>query len=76
VTCTSILIDENNTIIDGGQIITGSVTANQLNVNDINGSGIISLGALQNDIPEQILNSEIVMGKKEKNNLIINDLDL
>ena len=35
VTCTTPLIDDTTTVIDGGNIITGSVTANELDANSV-----------------------------------------
>jgi len=35
VACTTVLLDDTTTVIDGGKIITGSVTANQLAANSI-----------------------------------------
>lgn len=51
---TTVLLDDSTTIIDGGTIITGSITANKLNAADINTSNMLTVGslnsALQNDI--------------------------
>ena len=38
--------DEAHTVIDGGNIITESITADRLNINDINSQGKFTLGAL------------------------------
>lgn len=51
---TSVLLDNTITVIDGGTIITGSVTANKLDADNINASNMLTVGslktALQNDI--------------------------
>lgn len=36
--CSQVLLDDATTVIDGGSIITGSVTANQITVNDLIGT--------------------------------------
>ena len=36
VECTKVLLDENTTVIDGGNIITNSIAANKIKVNEIN----------------------------------------
>lgn len=61
-TCTTPMIDNTTTIIDGGNIITGTVTANQLNVADINASKSLTVGAFQESVQDDILNSNIQVG--------------
>jgi hypothetical protein len=70
-TCTTPMIDNTNTVIDGGNIITGTVTANQLNAADINASKTLTIGAFQEDTQEDILNSNVQIGGR---NLIHNTL--
>jgi phage-related protein len=57
--CTKVLLDENTTVIDGGNIITGSVTANKLNAADINASKSLTVGAMTDDAASTILNSNL-----------------
>ena len=45
VECTAVLLDDSTTIIDGGNIITNSVTANKLDTVDLNASHAITIGA-------------------------------
>ena len=62
VTYGDILLDDSTTVIDGGKIITGSVSANTLNANSINTSGILRIGAIdQSDssTSSAILNSAL-----------------
>lgn len=65
----AVLLDDTTTVIDGGNLITGTVTANKLNVADINASNKITIGALTADTQSDILNSEIEVGGR---NLLIN----
>lgn len=46
VYCTTVLLDDTTTVIDGGSIITGTVTANQLNASDINASKMLTVGSM------------------------------
>ena len=62
VTYTDILLDDTTTVIDGGTIVTGSVTANKLNALDINASRSLTVGALTEDAADSILNSKILIG--------------
>ena len=59
---TSVLLDNTITVIDGGNIITGSVTANKLNAANINASKSLTVGAFNQDTQEDILNSNVVVG--------------
>lgn len=59
---TPVLLDDSTTIIDGGNIITGTVTANQLNATNINASKILTIGAFQENTQDDILNSNIQVG--------------
>ena len=61
-TCTTPMIDDTTTVIDGGNIITGTVTANKLNAADINASKTLTIGAFQEDTQEDILNSNVQIG--------------
>lgn len=54
----------DTTIIDGGNILTNSITANQLNVTNINASKKLTVGAMTDATKESILNSEIEIGGK------------
>ena len=59
---TSVLLDNTITVIDGGNIITGSVKANKLDTADINVSNSLTIGALSTDTQDDILNSNMVVG--------------
>ena len=56
IVCSSVLLDDTTTVIDGGNIITGTVTANALNATDINASNKLTIGALTTDLGTQITN--------------------
>lgn len=60
----TVLLDDTTTVIDGGNIITGTVTANKLNVANINASKTLTVGAMSDDAAATILNSEIEVGGK------------
>ena len=62
VECTAITLDENTTIIDGGNIITHTVTAEQLNATSINASKSLTVGAMTDDAASTILNSNVQVG--------------
>lgn len=66
---TSVLLDNTITVIDGGNIITGSVTANKLNASDINASNSLTIGALSTATQDDILNSNVEVGGR---NLLLN----
>ena len=59
---TSVLLDNTITVIDGGNIITGSVTANKLNAANINASKTLTVGAMTDAAASTILNSNIQVG--------------
>lgn len=59
---TSVLLDNTITVIDGGNIITGTVTANKLNAADINASKSLTVGAMTDTAASTILNSNVVVG--------------
>lgn len=59
---TTVLLDDSTTVIDGGTIITGSVTANKLNATNINASKLLTVGAMTNDAASSILNSNVIIG--------------
>ncbi len=61
---TEILLDDSNTIIDGGKIITGSITANQLNATNINASGMLTIGSFNTDT------KNLINGANSKEQLI------
>ena len=69
VTCTTPQIDNTTTVIDGGNIITGSVTANKLNAADINASNTLTVGAFTSAAQSDILNSNVQVGGR---NYILN----
>ena len=73
VSYTSVLLDASTTVIDGGTIVTGSVTANKLNADSINASNSLTVGAISTDSQNQILNSNIKVGGT---NLLVNSGDL
>lgn len=58
-TCTSVQIDESTVVIDGGNIIAGTVTSTQLNATDINASNSLTVGAFTSAAQSSILNSEL-----------------
>ena len=62
ITNSTVLLDDTTTVIDGGNIITGTVTANKLNADNINASGALTVGALSSAAQSQVLNSEIEVG--------------
>lgn len=64
ITNTTVLLDDTTTVIDGGNIITGSVKANKLDATDINASNSLTIGALSTTTQSDILNSNIVVGVK------------
>lgn len=55
-------MDDSTTIIDGGNIITHSITANQLDAANINASNMLTIGAFDTNEQQNILNSEISVG--------------
>ena len=57
-----VLLDDSTTVIDGGNIITGTVTANQLNATNINASHILTVGSMTTETQGDILNSNIQIG--------------
>ncbi len=59
---TSVLLDNTITVIDGGNIITGSVTANKLNAANINASKTLTVGAMTDAAASTILNSNVQIG--------------
>lgn len=59
---TDVLLDNTITVIDGGNIITGSVTANKLNASDINASKTLTVGAMTDAAAATILNSNVQVG--------------
>lgn len=62
VSYTTVLLDDSTTVIDGGNIITGTVTANKLNAPDINASKSLTVGAMTDAAAATILNSNIQIG--------------
>ena len=60
VSYTPVLLDDTTTVIDGGKIITGSVTANALNASNINASNMLTIGAFNSNTQNSILNSEVM----------------
>lgn len=59
VTCTTPQIDNTTTVIDGGNIITGSVTASKLDASNINASNSLTIGAMTTATQSAVLNSEL-----------------
>lgn len=80
VTCTTPVKDDTTTIIDGGNIITGTVTANKLNASDINASNSLTIGALSTTTQSDILNSNIEIGGRNlllaSNKEVIKDISV
>lgn len=62
LTANDIALDDTTTVIDGGNIVTGTVTANKLNATDINASNSLTIGALSTSTQDDILNSNIDVG--------------
>lgn len=62
VTITSHGLD--TTIIDGGNILTNSIGANQLDANSINVSKSLTIGALSDSTKNDVLNSNVSVGGK------------
>lgn len=62
VGATDVVADNGTTVIDGGNIITNTITANKLNTTDINASGVLTIGALSNTTQNDILNSNVSVG--------------
>ncbi len=62
VTYGDILLDDSTTVIDGGNIVTGTIDANRLNATSVNTSGILTVGALSNDAQSKVLNSNVSIG--------------
>lgn len=56
---TDVLLDDSTTVIDGGNIITGSIATNKLDVNDINVNHSFTIGAFDADAQDSILNSNV-----------------
>ena len=73
VTCTTPLIDDTTTVIDGGHIITGSVTANAINASSLNASGSLTVGALTSAAQASVLNENVQVGGR---NLLLNSATL
>lgn len=73
VSYTPVLLDDTTTVIDGGKIITGSVTANALNATNINASKTLTIGAFQESTQNDILNSKLSLGSR---NLIIGSMNI
>lgn len=59
---TDVLLDDTTTIIDGGNIITGTVTANKLNVENINASNSLTIGAMTTATQDAISNDKVEVG--------------
>jgi hypothetical protein len=65
-TCTDVLLDENTTVIDGGQIITNSVTANEIASHTITSNEMatnsITIGNMDSSTVSQVSNANIDVG--------------
>lgn len=61
---TSVLLDNTITVIDGGTIITGSVTANKLDADNINASHMLTVGSFNADT------KNLINGANSKEQLI------
>ena len=57
-TCSTVMIDDSTTVIDGGHIITNSIDAEKLNVTDINASNSLSIGALDSSTQTKVNNGD------------------
>ena len=62
IKCTGVQLDETAVVIDGGNLIAGSVTANRLNAANINASKTLTVGAMTDDDAKLILNSNVQVG--------------
>ena len=73
VTYSEILLDDSTTVIDGGNIITGTVTANQIAANAVTAEKIqgnsLSIGVFDTATQNSVLNSNLKVGGR---NLIVN----
>ena len=54
LSCTTPHIDDTTTVIDGGHIITNTVTAEKINANSINASGMLTVGSLDSSVKSNI----------------------
>ena len=59
ITCSTPIIDDTTTIIDGGKIITNSITADKLSASSINASSMLTVGAFTSAAASSISNSEV-----------------
>ena len=57
-----VVLDDSTTIIDGGNIITSSITANKLDASSINASNMLAVGSFATDEQSKILNENIKIG--------------
>ena len=62
---TTVLRDDSITVIDGGNLITGSVKANSLDASDINASNKLTVGAFTTASQNSILNSNVTDSMSE-----------
>lgn len=68
LSCTTPLIDDTTTIIDGGNIITGSITANQI------AAGSLTIGNLNTAAQEAIAEGQDALEKANANTDTLNNL--
>lgn len=59
---TSVLLDNTITVIDGGNVITHTITAEQIDAASINASKSLTIGAMTDAAASSILNSNISVG--------------
>lgn len=59
---TDVVADNGTTVIDGDNIITGTVTADKLNATNINASKTLTVGAMTDAAAKTILNSNVQIG--------------
>lgn len=60
--CTAVQLDDTTTVIDGGNIITGSVKANKLDAANINAAHLLTVGSFSSDTQDSVLNSNVKVG--------------
>ena len=61
VTCTTPVIDQTTTVIDGGNIITGSITANKI------AAGSLTIGNFDADVQQQLNNADEALSTANAN---------
>ena len=60
ITYSDVLIDDTETVIDGGNIVTATIKANKLDIDDINVAKSLTVGAFTDSTKEDISNSTYI----------------